>query len=90
MNLYLIEQDVNGGYDTYDSAVVTAECIEDARNTHPNGKHWVDGKWFDPDTMYPGHNWKDWVNPKQVIVTMLGVANDNWKAGVIVASFNAG
>lgn len=31
MNLYLISQDVNNDYDTYDSAVVAAESEEEAR-----------------------------------------------------------
>lgn len=31
MKLYLISQNVNNGYDTYDSAVVCAETEEEAR-----------------------------------------------------------
>ena len=31
MNLYLIKQDKADGYDTYDSAVVSAKTVEDAR-----------------------------------------------------------
>jgi len=37
MNLYLISQDVNDGYDTYDSAVVCSESESDARMMHPGG-----------------------------------------------------
>lgn len=35
MKLWLIKRDVNGGYDTYDSAVVAAETEQAARETHP-------------------------------------------------------
>lgn len=45
MNLYLIWQEKNTNYDTYDSAVVAAESAEDARWIHPGmgGQKW-DGK----------------------------------------------
>lgn len=42
MNLYLISQDENTGYDTYDSAVVAAETAEDAAKIHPDGSF---GSW---------------------------------------------
>ena len=35
MNLYLISQNRNNGYDTYDSAVVAAESEEKARMIRP-------------------------------------------------------
>lgn len=37
MNLYKISQDVNDGWDTFDSAIVAAKSEEDARNIHPDG-----------------------------------------------------
>ena len=48
MKLYLISQDVNDGYDTYDSAVVAAESEEDARSIHPSPfvVFSQDGKWY--------------------------------------------
>jgi hypothetical protein len=36
MNLYLVSQDINTGYDTYDSMIVSAESEIDARNIHPS------------------------------------------------------
>lgn len=75
LNLYLIYQDVNNDFDTYDSAVVAAENEDDARSIHPSG--------YD--------NWDEtWCKPDQVKVTMIGKAEDNMKRGVICASFNAG
>jgi hypothetical protein len=42
MNLYLISQDQNNGYDTYSDAVVAAENETRARFTYPsNNKTWV-------------------------------------------------
>ncbi len=38
MNLYLISQNVNGDYDTYDSAVVAAPNEHYAKHMHPDGK----------------------------------------------------
>ena len=54
--IYLLERSAGseGGWDTYDSAVVIAESEEDAIKWHPNGDHWdniVDSKlWW----------WKDY------------------------------
>ena len=36
MNIYLIWQNENRGYDTYDSAVVVAEDEESAKLIHPS------------------------------------------------------
>ena len=36
MNLYLISQNHNNDYDTYDSAVVVAESAESAKRMHPS------------------------------------------------------
>lgn len=37
MNIYLLEQDVNDGYDTYDSCVVYAMSEDEAKDIHPGG-----------------------------------------------------
>lgn len=41
MKLWLISQDTNDDYDTYDCAVVSALTEQDARMTHPGGKYQV-------------------------------------------------
>ena len=38
MNLYLIYQDINTGYDTFRSAVVVANSAKEAQNIHPDGR----------------------------------------------------
>ncbi len=76
MKLWLISQDENRDYDTYDSAVVAAETEEEARSIHP-GEYGEGGKEY-------------WVaRPDQVKVTLLGEAISGTDAGIIVASFNA-
>ena len=79
MNLYLISQTLINDYDTYDSAVVAAECGLQAQATHPSGN----------DDCFQGHDYS-WCHAADVKVTLLGKAKAGTKAGVIVASFNAG
>ena len=81
MNLYLLEQDVNMDWDTYDSVIVCAESEEEAVKIHPNGD------FFDT-----GWRWRDaWVeNPSLVKCQKIGVADKSVEKGVVLASFNAG
>lgn len=82
MKLFLISQNQNNTYDTYDSAVVAADDEETARYMNPeNGKQideWICGymEWCD--------------RPEHVTVRYLGEAADDVEQGVICASFNAG
>lgn len=77
-NLYLIWQEENNGYDTYDSAVVCASTAEEAKNIHPGG--------------YPKWSKYDWVEAaSKVQVMLIGKASDKRRGnGVICASFNPG
>ena len=78
MNIYLLDQEDNRGYDTYDSCIVYAESEELAQCIHPN--------------RYAVFSWdSSWArSPENVTVTYLGQAADVTVAGVILASFNAG
>ena len=91
MNLYLISQEVDNGYDTYDSAVVVAENEEEARNIHPNKCYeTIDGFFIYRKTKKPCE-WSGWVlEVKDVKVKLIGKAVDNIVKGVVIASFNAG
>ena len=77
MNLYLIYQNENIDYDIYDSAVVVAESVTDARTIHPNprGDYFLEG---------------DWTSPKNVHVKLLGKAAPEICRGAVCGSFNAG
>lgn len=83
MNLYLLPQSDNTGYDTYDSCVVAAKNEDEARKMHPDGSTPVE-KW-------PTYVFADWAkHPDNVKVELIGRATKGTKAGVILASFNAG
>lgn len=79
MNLYLLKQTANTGYDTYDSYVVCAETVHDARMVTPALASF-------------GERFPTWADkPEEVDVTYLGEADPSIEAGtVICASFNAG
>jgi hypothetical protein len=78
MNLYIISQEHNTGYDTFDSAIVCAETEEDAKVICPYG-------YDQGDTDYDY-----WAAPEYVTVTYLGIADSTVKPGIVLASFNAG
>lgn len=84
--LFLIEQDVNQGWDRYDSAVVCAPDEETARRIHP------DCTFLDTPEQWANQlNYNTWTDsPTNVKVTYLGEAAEHLKTGVICASFNAG
>ena len=76
MNLYLIWQDENMGYDTYDSCIVCAENIDEACKIHPNGNWEDDLEWAS--------------SPSKVYARLIGKAESCIPKGVVLASFNAG
>ena len=97
MNIYLLEQNVNNGYDTYDSCVVVAENEEAARNIHPSEfvTHVSEGKWMGTYTnggeyVQDGYDWVQYSEIDRVNVTLIGTAIEGKEPGVICASFNAG
>jgi hypothetical protein len=78
MNLYLLSQDANNDYDTYDSVVVAAESEEEALEIRPEEKP---PSWGVSDS---------WVSKEFIKITKIGVATEGTESGVICASFNAG
>ena len=97
MKLWLISQNVNNNYDTFDSAVVAAETEEEARYTYPahytspgqvkwNGSKWL--RYLDDQRVIDfGH--RTWTTPDNVKVQYLADGYDG-PAGTILSSFNAG
>jgi len=84
VNLYLLEQSVNTGYDTYSDCVVAADTDEEARLIRPDYQDWND------DTF--SLSFSGWVaRPEQVQVTFIGIAHPaNVKKGIVCKSFHAG
>lgn len=94
MKLYLLSQEMNRGYDTYDSVVVCAENEEEARIINPGGFYvWENDSWcFHFSDGRKSFEKRDdtWCLPSEVKVEEIGIANDSVKAGVVLSSFNAG
>jgi hypothetical protein len=102
MKLWLISQDQNGGYDTYDSAVVAADNEIDAAHTHPAMRMFEGGPvvlWSTEAKMWVGHrqdgstyaaSFGDWVAPDAITVHYIGEAAEDIGRGCITSSFNAG
>ena len=97
MKLWLISQDVNNGWDTYDSAVVAAETEDEARNIYPdnwdstNPKKWNGSKWlwYLNDGRVLNYGSHSWTSPDNVHVEFLADGYDG-PAGTVLGSFNAG
>jgi hypothetical protein len=87
LKLYLLTQNDNTDYDTYDSCVVVAKSEDDARKIHPYGDVYSDISKFNEWQYYT--TWTK--NPEKVSVQYLGVADKSLKENeVICSSFNAG
>ena len=101
MNIYKIEQNINKGYDTYDSLIVIAENEKEAKDFHPNefvthikGDKWM-GTYKGSSEEYETENigYSCWVTRNELDklkMTLIGKANENQKKGIILASFNPG
>ena len=86
MKLFKIYQNINKGYDTFDSAVVIANSAEEAQKIHP-----YDGS--DDFLLHPDLVWAS--RPGLVKVMYLGEVvgepdSDIYPGAIICTSFNAG
>lgn len=97
MEIYLLEQDLNNDYDTYDSMVVIAENKEEAINIHPSEfvTHKKDGSWMGTYTAGGEYKqdacgWVEFNRINEIKVMHIGTATDQQEKGVLLASFNAG
>ncbi len=77
MNLYLLTQKENNGYDTYDSIIVSANSIDEAKLVLPDSDYsrWGDSTWA--------------TGPENVTAALIGIAIKDISE-VHLASFNAG
>lgn len=98
MKLYLISQNVESGYDTYDSAVVVAPNGEVAKSIHPSGYTLYDyaqKKWYSPmkdgTRKYDTFRNDSWASdPKDIEAEEIGYTYTSGEPGVICSSYNAG
>ena len=85
MNLYLLSQSENSGYDTFDSMVVAAPDIDTARQIHPQ-EQWGSRDDYNPwDDRFP--TWAS--DPENVDCQLIGTSISDTQE-IIITSFNAG
>jgi len=83
MKIYLLAQNKNKEYNTYDSCIVCAENAEDAKTIHP------DGSLYSQPPI--GTTYTYWAfTADDISCVEIGEANENQKRGVLLASFNSG
>lgn len=87
LEIYKIWQEVNTGWDTYDSAIVLAYSKKDAKKIHPQGEIEV----FNKEAYTEDANWPDnWCFLEDVRVKQIGIATTGEAGQVVCASYNAG
>ena len=82
LKLYLLSRSGDIDYDTFDSCVVCAKNVNDAKSIHPNGDEFIEGK-----DDFSG-SWAEYLS--EISCIEIGTANKDTKRGVILASFIAG
>jgi len=88
--IYLISQNENNNYDTYDSAVVIAPDEETARKINPAGGFDVDDELFMTEKEW-AYKYNGWCSSEdKVAVRYVGEASEAQVIGVVCASYNAG
>lgn len=88
LKLWLLSQDYNTDYDTFDSCVVAAENEHLAKLIPPNFQGMKPLEIPKPGTSdWPVYAWAD---PDKVTARLIGVAIDGTDTGCVIASFNAG
>ena len=94
MKLFKIYQNINKGYDTYDSAVVIANSAEEAQKIHPNDSSgdfsMSDSCVSRPDLVSVIYLGEVVGAPVNDIDAVGAPVNDIYPGAIICASFNAG
>ena len=89
MNIYKVSQEINNGYDTYDSMIVISDSEESARKIAPgiysdeDYDNWVKGE-------YETYSWINYDGIDEIEVTLIGVASAGSEEKIVLSSFNAG
>lgn len=82
-------QDLDNGWDTYDSVVVCAENEDAARMIHPS-KRVTTWSGEEHKAVHDYFTWIPFDRIGELKITLIGTAASDIKKGVILASFNAG
>ena len=82
-HIYLVSQDENYDYDTFDSFVVVANSEVRARYTHPSSGEV--GCWNGQTEAYD-----TWAPVEYVTIERIGTADPGMEEGIVCSSFNAG
>ena len=103
MKLYLLQQDINNQFDSYDSCIVAANNENEARTIHPATLRFSKGQtlkesneleWNQEDRFYfmkIGNSWLPRKERHKIKVTYIGEADKRYtEAQCILASYNAG
>jgi len=85
MNIYLLKQEDNNGYDTYDSMVVIAKNSSIAKTIHP-----IEELGSRRSVAWKPYSDAWAVSPKSVVAYLIGTADPNADEGIVLSSFNAG
>lgn len=83
--IFLVKQDYNDDYDTYDSFVIACDDADQAKNTNPYGVVFKHNLEWDYD--FVGSTW---VHPDNVSVELVGITDLYSENTIICSSFNAG
>jgi hypothetical protein len=88
LKLFLLEQNDNNNYDTYDSMVVVAKSGEEARWIVPGGAY----QRFLRNGEAEDAQYTSWAHHRDSVkATEVGIAAPGLEAGhVVISSFNAG
>lgn len=82
MYIYKLTQDINSGWDTYDSAIVVAKTPDEAKSL--TLKDVTKGGLLRTF----GKSWAE--EPEDIVCNLVGVTNLYEKPQIILSSFNAG
>ena len=93
--LFLVYQRENNDYDTYDSAVVAAYTIDEAKDIHPSNNHEESVTQMTAmakdDTDGYMYELSSWAEIQHIKADYIGIADIHITAGeIICSSFNAG
>lgn len=90
MKLWLLTQDENDGYDTFDSCVVAAVDDKSAVDFHPQDQRDIDYGYWNGVSAWENEYHQPWANSPDGVIAKLLCDGYDGEPGIIIASYNAG